>query len=197
MDLIASIRHNLAGLGRFSGRDRPGQFWPYAILLFLLSIVAAVAVIVPAMIDMLVRIQRFVIEHPEGLPPPSDPYDPAAAPLPPELMPDFSGTALPMAAVNLVFVLLLAAAVVRRLHDADRTGWWALLPVPFMAVGAASWESAMAMSAGAPMAADPATMLLMLNSLFYWVAAIALVVMLVQAGTPGPNRYGPPPYVST
>ena len=197
MGLIASIRHNLAGLGRFSGRDRPGQFWPYAILLFLLSIVAAVAVIVPAMIDMLVRIQRFVIEHPEGLPPPSDPYDLSEPALPPELMPDFSGAALPMAAVNLVFVLLLAAGVVRRLHDADRSGWWALLPVPFMAIGAASWERTMAMSTGVPMAADPASMLLMLNSLFYWVAVIALVVMLVQAGTPGPNRHGPPPYVST
>lgn len=193
MDLPGSIRHNLAGLGRFSGRDRPGQFWPYAVLLFLLSMIAGFAVIVPAMIDMMVRLQRFLIEHPEGLPPPSDPYDPSEPALPPELMPDFSGTALPMAAVNLVFVLLLAAAMVRRLHDADRTGWWALMPVPFMAVGAASWERAMAMSTGAPMAADPASLLLMLNSLFYWGSAIALVVMLVQAGTPGPNRFGPPP----
>src|SRR6185436_10996012 len=38
--LFVSIRHNLAGLLRFSGRDARRTFWPYAILLFLLSTAA-------------------------------------------------------------------------------------------------------------------------------------------------------------
>jgi uncharacterized membrane protein YhaH (DUF805 family) len=186
----ASLGHNLRHLADFSGRDTPGQFWPWAIFLFLLSTAAGMLLIVPVLADMFLRMQRYLIEHPEGFPQPSEA---APAALPPELMPDLSVTMVPMAVVNLLFVSLLAAAVVRRLHDRDKAGLWALLPVPFMVYGQVqgSKAAAMMLGGGTP---DPAVMLpAALNSLFYWIAVIALIVILVQPGTNGPNRFGPEP----
>jgi uncharacterized membrane protein YhaH (DUF805 family) len=99
---------------------------------------------------------------------------------------------VPMALVNLVFVLLLAAAVVRRLHDCDRTGLWALLPVPFMALGQLKAPQMTAMFTGG-LPDERMMSLMMLNSLFYWIALIALIILLVLEGTNGPNRFGPDP----
>lgn len=115
----ASIRHNLGGLLSFSGRQTPAQFWPYAIGLYLLSMIAGMAIAIPAMVRMMTNLQQYIAAHPHGLPPPAPGQLPG---LPPGLMPDFSGMAVPMAATNIVLVLLLAAAIVRRLHDRDRTG---------------------------------------------------------------------------
>ena len=188
--ILASIRHNLARVADFSGRESRGAFWPYAIFLFLLSAAVGAMVAVWIMVAIFVRIQQYMIAHPEGLPIPSTPD---AYPLPPELMPDVSGIWRLTAVVNFLFALLLAAAVVRRLHDRDKSGWWATLPVPFMVYGQLQGSQAAIMMTGSG-AADPATMLpVALNSLFYWVAVIFLIVVLAQEGSNGPNRFGPEP----
>ena len=191
-DIGNSIRHNLTRLGDFSGRDTREQFWPYAIGLFLLSMAAGVLLFVPVMLDMFDRMGRYFAEHPEGLPKDPGPY-PGAQALPPELMPDMSVIIVPSAIVNLLFALLLAAAVVRRLHDRDKSAWWALLPIPFMIFGQFQGKQAanMMMAGREP---DPAVMLpAALNSLLYWVAFIALIIILAQDGSVGANRYGPDP----
>lgn len=190
-DILASIRYNLARLLLLSGRESRAQFWPYAIFLFILMMAVGMLLWLPVMFDMMVRMQRFMIEHPEGLPTSPGPYP--AMGLPPELMPDLTVIVLPMAVVNLLFVLLLAAAVVRRLHDRDKSGWWALLPVPFMVYGQIRAPEAAAMMLSGAMPDSAEFLLLMLNNLVYWIAVIVLVVMLAQAGTSGPNGYGPEP----
>src|SRR6185312_12908248 len=118
-------------------------FWPYAIFLFLLSTFANMVVGAFIAADMFVRMQRFVLAHPEGLKPPPPGQPPQ---IPPELLPDFSGLAAPMMAMQIVLVLLLAAAVTRRLHDRDRTGLWGLMPLPFMAIGMANMGTAFALA---------------------------------------------------
>ena len=185
-----SIRHNLTRLVDFSGRETREEFWPYAIGLFLLSMAAGILLFIPVMLDMFDRMGRYFAKHPEGLPRDPGPY-PGAQALPPELMPDMSVIILPSAIVNLLFVLLLAAAVVRRLHDRDMSGWWAMLPIPFLIFGQFQGQQAanMMIGRGQP---DPAVMLpAALSSLLYWVAFIFLVVMLAQDGSAGTNRYGP------
>ena len=187
--IFASIRHNLACLARFSGRDTRRQFWPYAIFLFLLSTFVGLVLGAFIMADMFVRMERFMIAHPEGLKPPAPGQPPQ---LPPELMPDLSGMILPSMIVQIALVLLLAGAVVRRLHDRDRTGLWGLMPLPFMAIGIANMDSAFALASGR----GPPTglqALLMAASPLYWIALIALIVLLAGEGTSGPNRFGPEP----
>ena len=88
-----------------------------------------------------------------------------------------------------VLALLSLAVTVRRLHDTDRSGWWVILPyaVPY---------AVFAVDLLLP--AFP-TDRLVVN----WLSAgpiliaiaveIALLIMLVQPGTRGPNKYGPDP----
>ena len=82
------------------------------------------------------------------------------------------------------------AVGVRRLHDTNRSAWWLLLMVPYVALAIVS---AMALRGGGAnaMAALGTIGLLGLVGL---VCAIVLLVFMVLPGTPGDNRYGPNPY---
>ena len=138
------------------------------------------------MADMFARIQRYVIDHPEGLPPPV----PGQAPsLPLELIPDLSWMQMPSLVLNVLVTLLLAAAVVRRLHDRDRTGLWGLMPLPFTLVSMANPKAATALATGSH---EPSSLdrLMLLSSALFWIALIALIVLLAGEGTKGPNRFG-------
>lgn len=190
--LSASIGHNLRRLLDFSGRDGRAHFWPYVLVLFGVAVVATFVLMVPVLFEMMVKFQRVLTDHPDEL---ARHYEQGRPGLPPGLMPDFSRVMLPMALVNLVFMLLIAAAVARRLHDRDRTGLWGLLPLPPMAIGHVAGEQAYAVMSGVA-EPSPISALLMLNSLLFWGVAIVLVVFLAGPGDAGPNRYGPPPQPS-
>jgi uncharacterized membrane protein YhaH (DUF805 family) len=187
--IFASIRLNLAGLFRFSGRETRGEFWPYAIFLFLLSMAVGIVVAGFVMADMFVRLQRYIAVHPEGLPTPV-PGQPAM--LPPELTPDLTVMTVPSMVANVVIVLLLAAAVVRRLHDRDRTGLWGLLPLPFTIVSMINRDAAMAQAMGQREPSRIELLMFMTVPLF-WLALIVLIVLLAGEGSRGPNRFGPDP----
>jgi len=187
--MLRSIGYNLARLASFSGRESRALFWPYAITVFVLGMIAGLLLFVPVMMDMMARIVAYAQTHPEGLPKPAPGQPPV---LPPELMPDMSGMILPGAIVNLVTLLLYAAATVRRLHDRDRSGWWAALPLPFQIVGTLAAPSAMAAFMHPTGTPSPIAMLSSLNSLAYWGAFIFLIVLLAGEPTRGPNRFGDP-----
>jgi len=185
--IFASIRHNLANLLRFSGRESRALFWPYAIAIFLLSIAAYILMFVPIMTDMMARTVAYAQAHPEGFPK-SAPGQPPV--LPPELMPDFSRMVIPSAMVGIAAIVLLASAVVRRLHDRDKSGWWGAMPLPFKMIGAL-----MAPAVTKTMTAYPPTPSLLaalssLNGLCSLVATIVLIVLLVGEPSRGPNRFG-------
>lgn len=186
----ASLRHNLGKLFVFSGRDARGMFWPYALVIFLLGMVVNVVLIVPMMADMFSRMIDYLQRHPEGFP---EPVPGQAPTLPPELMPDLHALLVPMALLGVVILFLYAAAVVRRLHDCDRTGWWAALPLPSQALSVALTPMTLDAMTQPQAAASPLSALVGLNSLLFWGALIVLIVFLASEGTPGPNRFGEAP----
>lgn len=72
---------------------------------------------------------------------------------------------IPYFILALGLIVPTIAAVVRRLHDIDMSGWWylgftALSAIPFVG----------------------------------FIASIVLLVFLCKSGTPGPNRFGPNPF---
>lgn len=75
------------------------------------------------------------------------------------------------------------AVTVRRLHDANRTGWWALLPFTtfFLAFAAVAFgveeDERVSITIGTAAVLCP----------------LALLVMLAWKGTRGPNRFGEDP----
>jgi uncharacterized membrane protein YhaH (DUF805 family) len=187
--IVKSIGYNLARLARPAGRETRAMFWPFAIAVVLVRILVAIALFVPVMVDMMDRLMTYVRDHPEGLPKPLPGQPPT---LPPELMPHLESLVVPGMIIGVVTFVLLFAAVVRRLHDRGRSGWWVALPLPFELIALAS--APYTLRHLGDFAANPRfTPLLALNGLASWVAFIVLVVMLVGESERGPNRFGSDP----
>jgi uncharacterized membrane protein YhaH (DUF805 family) len=90
----------------------------------------------------------------------------------------------------LALVSPLIAVTVRRLHDIDRTGWWALARLPGYSL----------VLAGIPAeqigrrAVQLPTLLVVIAVVVYLGCSLTLFVFEVTRGTTGQNAYGPDPY---
>lgn len=92
------------------------------------------------------------------------------------------GISIFSAGLTLALFIPTLAVTWRRLHDTNRSGWWAVgFMVAEVALGFFVLFAAI-ISAGLLLVAVPA----MLAVVLWWI------VLLVQRGTPGPNRYGNP-----
>jgi uncharacterized membrane protein YhaH (DUF805 family) len=194
-DFFGAIPRGFRLLARFRGRDRPGQFWPYLGATLILDFVAMSLLIVPAMFDSFARMQRFVAEHPDQAMVESGPgsYSVTIQGNHPELMPNMAGLASGFGLIAAATVLLLAAAVARRLHDRGLSALLGLMPLPFLAFAALIMPRLFAsVATGSP--PDMRLFLaLFLNSLLYLASLLLLAILLAQGGTKGSNRFGPDP----
>ena len=107
--------------------------------------------------------------------------------------------------VLLPLLLPLAAAGARRLHDTGSVGWWVLLPVVSGSVAFTLGAALFLWVAWGPMEEGHThggqAIVAALLTLFLAPAGgvgglIVLLALLVRAGNPGGNRYGPPPGAS-
>lgn len=150
----------------FSGRDRRGQFWPYAgVVVALIYVFSGIAGVL-AMGSMLTGT---------------------------EVMPDFTAFFAVIAGTLLISIVLLAAAVSRRLHDTGKSALFGLMPVPFIVIYCAVFP---AMMQDMMVAEEPDAGLFILagiSNLLYFAALITLIVLLCLKGTNGPNRFGDEP----
>ena len=187
---LRSIGGGLAGLLSFGGRDGRLRFWPYAALVFFIAQLASMVPVSAAIGPVL----REALEHPErsrvesGLGDYSIMLGREGA-----LAPLLKQAAAFNALVTGTAILLLAAAVVRRLHDRDLRGYWGLLPLPFLALG---FLLIPRMIAGMSRTGEPDLSWLggiVANNLAYLGALGCLIYLLAGPGTPGANRFGPPP----
>ena len=201
MNLVTAIRYNLANISRFNGRESRQTFWLWIAAVIGFSVVAGFAIFVPAMISSISKMQRFAADHPEQTTITEGPgrYSVEIHGSHPELMPDFGGLIASLATVYILSLVLLAAAVARRLHDCGRSGWWGLMPVPFLTAGVFLFEMLLGPMAakGSGIAPDASFFrlfgLLFANNLIYLATLVTLVVMLCRASDPGPNRFGSGP----
>jgi uncharacterized membrane protein YhaH (DUF805 family) len=92
-----------------------------------------------------------------------------------------------------LFVVMLAASVVRRLHDTGRSGLWGLMPVPFLAIGIAAFARIRSSFHSAEDLLDAYFPLLMANNFAYLALLGLLIYLLARPGSRGPNRFGPHP----
>jgi uncharacterized membrane protein YhaH (DUF805 family) len=175
------IRHHLANLAAFDGRERRGHYWPWAALVSVLMAAGIAAVVAQYLATMNARTERFAatIRRTGELPPDALPFGP-----PPEAM----HMLMLIGIVVAVATLLLIAATVRRLHDRDASGIWAMLPLPpllFMA-----WAMPTLFTQFPPVIG--LYFALVAANFVHTGAMIALIVLLARRSTPGPNRYGDP-----
>ena len=182
--MIQALKRGLGGLANFTGRSPQGEFWPYAGAVIMATFAGIMLSVAPEVAKTFVRMQRFAAEHPDQatVTQTATSYSVSIDGYHPELMPDMGGMAASMGAVLAVTVILLAAAVVRRLRDSGRTGFWGLLPLPFLAIGLTGFPrlfAAFDTPEGPPL---PLFFALFANN-FAYLASLALLVFLLTRPT--------------
>lgn len=192
---LLSLRNGFGGLLRFSGRDRPGLFWPYAGVVLGVTMLAWMTAFLTQLARLGQRIDRIARDHPEDVVITRGPghYSVEVHGNHPELMPDFLFLLQAMTVIVFVAALLLAAAVVRRLHDSDLRGWWALVPLTLLFFGLhlmGVYFHDLAGAGGAEFDMAPFLRIFAVN-LAYLASLGGLLYALVRKGTVGPNRFGP------
>lgn len=197
--VFRTIGRGLRNMARFSGRDTVSQFWIYAGSVIALAMAAWMAAFMPFFADSMARMQRFAAEHPDQAEVVTGPgsYSMTIHGNHPELMPDMAGLMAPLAVITAITVILLAAAVTRRLHDRDKRGYWGAPALIFLAVGMAvmpTFFDSFSKPVAATQEPDMGMFgLLFLNNLLYLGSLAVLVIQLVQNGRRGANRFGEDP----
>jgi uncharacterized membrane protein YhaH (DUF805 family) len=192
--LANPIIRGFRNLTRFSGRDTRGQFWPYAGVVFALVFLVFGVCIGAWTNALFTDLSAFAAAHPDAATVHSSPGQYSIqidgghpeAPVP-DFTLFFAGLWLMVGSM----VLLLGAAVARRLHDRNLRAYWGLLPVPFLIIGVTVLP--MLMDQTMQGEAEPnfgLFGLLFLNNLVYMIALVSLIVMLAMRGTEGRNRFG-------
>lgn len=187
---LANLRRHVTRLHRFSGREGVGDFWIWTASVLVTTTCLFMLAAIPIIAASIARIEAFARAHPEQATRTIGPghYSVQIDGFHPELMPDFGAFIALTAGFAALVILLIAAALVRRLHDRGTRGWIALLPLPFLATGL--WIMPRLMRA-----ADPDLGLfaiLFANNLVYLASIGLLVFLTTRPGSPGDNRYGPP-----
>lgn len=202
---FAQIKRGFASLSHFAGRDRRGQFWPYALAVFVITQSIAIGVGAPMLVAQifagLERAEQMARDNPQDWIVERSPGnvhyqyvgdDPAVLGA---MMPDLSAFLWVVVALSVVSILLLAAAVVRRLHDRGFSGLWGLVPTGLLLAGLwLSWSVfAIGMADGGGAAMLTPILLLFAVNLAYLVSLLLIIIQLASAGSPDANRFGPPP----
>src|SRR5262245_11377819 len=136
--MLAAIKHGLTSLTNFTGRDARQAFWYYVLFVYLITMAIGMVVSVPMTMQAMMTGVQQGIANAQAVN-----ADDAAteAAMQAAIMQSMGGwmTALVWVgfATALIMFLGLAASLVRRLHDADMSGYWALLPGVLQAINIA------------------------------------------------------------
>jgi uncharacterized membrane protein YhaH (DUF805 family) len=202
--MLAAIKHGLKNLLNFQGRDARQAFWYFVLFVYIAVTAITIVVIVPTMIRMFAEIGKAVVAA-------SQVTDQVAAQAQVQaaMMSELAGMMSNMMIVasitNLLMMAALASSFVRRLHDSDLSGLWAILPAAVQLANVIlaprlmrqMMENLSQMQMGdpaAPMRAMQGSM--GAASVTGWIAIIAVIVLGVRKSTPGPNRFGEAPFTA-
>jgi uncharacterized membrane protein YhaH (DUF805 family) len=162
------IFRGFANIARFSGRDTRSQFWPYA--------GAAVALYMVIGVPALGLSMGPLFSTP-GLSPAG-------------FQASVSHFVLVSFLMFVGLVVLLAAAIARRLHDVGVSALWGLLPLPFVAFSLVMFNR---MLSQFWVGHAPDTVVFMsafASNMLYMICVVTLIVLLARASMSAPNRHG-------
>ena len=187
--MLGSIKYNLRNLTNFSGRDARQTFWYFVLFIAILRWIAGSFFAVPMMVKMFGTMFSAIKQgaRPEALQGQINGEMIA-------MMQDMVGVSIAIGAVS---GLLLVAALARRLHDSDLSGWWAAAPaVLYIAalglIPAQIHQAAEILQTAGTKPLNPAAMIQQQGTLALvaWIPLIMVIVIGVRKSTPGPNRFG-------
>ena len=187
---------HLRSLTRFSGREPRQPFWLWVLVVIATAMIAWMGYFVV----LIGQIERFAAANPDQVTRTVGPgsYSVQIEGSHPDIGGAFATSALVMAVIAAVAIMLLAAAVARRLHDSGRSGWWGV-PTPVLlitglivmshvfAVMRATPESA---AADGPLIDFAWFGAMMLCNLTYLASLVLLVVLCCLPSQSIDNCYG-------
>ena len=180
---------HLRGLLSFSGRENREPFWLWILVTYVAQTVVSMIASVPMFVWTFQRIGHAVATHDrEQLRDQQAMFH--------DMMPLMIWAGVVGVVLSALFVIFVAAAVVRRLHDGNRSGWWAV-PVALLNVGSQA-SSLMMLVQGklVPVAGRPFAATQQSFGLIQFAALLAIVILiavLVLPGSEGDNRFGSDP----
>jgi uncharacterized membrane protein YhaH (DUF805 family) len=189
MSATVGLTEHFRRLFNFTGREDRASFWPYAAVAFIITIVAGMIIFVPMMSRTMHAMQQFAAQHQDQATVTSGPgqYSISVHGDHPEFIPPGS-VALFLAVTFGLAILLYAAAVVRRLHDRGKSGFWGLMPLPFILYSSVQMPRMFA-SIGTGSQPDMTLFFsIFFSNLIYIVTLIWLIVLLAGPSEPVPNR---------
>lgn len=190
--MMNAILNGFRRLADFRGRDRRGQFWPYALTVVAVSFIGLWLGMIPAMTTIFEHASAVAATNPEAATVVSGPGHYSVEIHDQAYMPDMGPFFLVLRIGVAAIVVLLAAAVTRRLHDTGRAGYWGLPPVIFLTVGLTAFPIVMAKFMAEDGSGMSLFLLLFLNNMLYIASLIGLIILLSLDSKTTANRYGPP-----
>jgi uncharacterized membrane protein YhaH (DUF805 family) len=205
------LSDHFRGLLAFTGRERRQPFWLWILIVYVGQFIVSTIAMIPIMSGfsesfgpLTERAQSdptYFDQHPEA-------FQQVFAQMAPTMQTMMAMTAT----LSVIVTVLVAAAAVRRLHDSDRSGWWAapsfaiqvampilyasILPSFFAVFGSfrpdmppEQINAAMGSVFGPMMALSGLGMI-------GFVLLIVLIVLLCQPTTRGANRFGAEPDIT-
>lgn len=188
--MLGAIKYNLSNLTNFSGRDARQTFWYYVLMIVVLRFAAGMVVTIPMMVSTFTS--AFEAAR-VGVEPAAFQQQINAQTI--AMMEQLQWLTI---GIGVISGLLLLAALVRRLHDSDHSGWWATLPAVLYTY--ALWnvprqvrQAAEIMTSMDP--DNPPNPLAMMqgqvaNMAITWLPLVVVIVIGSLKSSPGPNRYG-------
>jgi len=188
-----AMKYHARHLFDFSGRDARQTFWFWFLFLFIVNLVVGMAMSIP----MTVSAMSTAFDSARS----GDPVAAQAA-----MMNQMAGSMRPLIigsiVVGLFNLVLMAAPLVRRLHDSGKSGLWAaLIGAIYLASLAYSWTNAdkvvatmrQAATAGVTNPVSGMQAQLGWQSLLGYVPMIMVIIVGLLKSDPGPNCYGAEP----
>lgn len=194
--MIDAIMSGFRGLLRFSGRDRRGRFWPYALVVVAATFVGISVLMSVVTASVFADAAAYAKAHPESVTVTTGPghYSVQYHDMPPGAvsMPDFSLMAMGIGGIAVVTIIVLAAAVTRRLHDTGRAEWWGLPPAVLLLIGMAMFPTTMRTLMAEDEGFISLFLLQLVTNALYMLSLMGLVVLLLLDSAKGANQFGPP-----
>jgi uncharacterized membrane protein YhaH (DUF805 family) len=191
--MLAAIRHGLSNLFNFNGRDSRQTFWLWILFIVVLRILASIVTSGP----MVSATFSSVAEVAESG------ADPAAAQaqMLAKMADAMSSMGTIVIVVGLATCVLMAASLVRRLHDAGFSGWLVLIPGAIYGYVLSQVPAQLDLAAKLMRTIDPANppnpMAMMQGTagiaLIGWIPVLFVIVVGILKSSDGPNAYGDAP----
>ena len=186
MSATISLMGHFARLLDFKGREDRASFWPFAAAVFVIVMVIGMIIFVPIMAHDMTAMQQYAAQHPDQSTITSAPgqYSISIQGDHPAFS-DGGSMALYLVVSFGLSIILYAAAVTRRLHDRGKSGWWGLMPLPFILYSTIMIPRVFA----SPVENMPLFFSIFFSNMLYIVTLIVLIVLLAGASDPASNGY--------